>query len=155
MNKKPASRIISVIFSFLIITSPFANSSLDMSPVGIWTTLSDEDNKPRSVVEIINYRGQIKGKILKVYSKPDDHDYCIHCSGKNKNKPIIGMTIMKDLKPDGKLAWSGGSILDPKNGKIYKCKIELEASGKKLFVRGYIGISLFGRTQTWIRRESN
>ncbi|HEX8697910.1 MAG TPA: DUF2147 domain-containing protein, partial [Myxococcaceae bacterium] len=77
---------------------------------------------------------------------------CDKCEGALKNQPIIGMVILRDLKKDDD-EWTGGTILDPGNGKTYKCKIAVEAGGKKLKVRGYIGMSLLGRTQHWVRAE--
>ena len=130
-----------------------ALASEQTSAIGYWTTISDEDNMPRSVVQIFNHQGKLEGRILKVYPKEGDHELCIHCPGKLKKKTIIGLRMMWGLSPDGQNAWSDGQILDPKTGKIYRCKIELNNSGKKLAVRGYIGISFFGRTQTWIRRH--
>lgn len=121
------------------------------SPIGVWTTISDKTNKPRSVVRIYESKGILYGKILKVYKEPGDHNTCINCPGNFKNKPIVGLRFMYGLKPDGRNEWSGGHILDPKPGKIYKCKITLLPDGKTLKVRGYIGFSLLGRTQTWHR----
>lgn len=143
-----------ITFNSFLFTNAYAESRDRVSAVGYWTTISDEDNKPRSVVEIINRQGRLEGRILKVYAKADDHDFCIHCTGKEKNKPIIGLRILWGLKSDGDRSWSGGKILDPKTGKVYKCKLSLSKTGKKLEVRGYIGISLFGRSQAWIRRHS-
>ena len=76
---------------------------------------------------------------------------CINCKGKNKNLPIEGMTIVEGLELNGK-TWEDGTILDPKSGKIYSCYITLE-DNNTLKVRGYIGFSLLGRTQKWIRKN--
>lgn len=131
-----------------------AQAADDTSAIGYWTTISDEDHKPRSVVQIINHQGYLEGRILKVYAKEGDHDLCINCEGKLKNTPIIGLRFLWDMSPDGDKAWSGGKILDPKTGKTYKCKMSLTKDGKELSVRGYLGISLFGRTQIWVRRHT-
>ncbi|MEF9942731.1 MAG: DUF2147 domain-containing protein, partial [Burkholderiaceae bacterium] len=77
---------------------------------------------------------------------------CDQCSGARKDQPVIGMTILWGLKNEGD-EWTGGEILDPKNGKTYKAKAKLVDGGKKLEVRGFLGISLFGRTQTWVREQ--
>ena len=154
MSRKFVKSICLIAISLVFCNITFAKNFDEKSPVGLWTTISDDDNKPRSMVQIKLNKGNLEGIIMKVYSKPDDHALCIHCQGNLKNKPIVGMRFMWGLKPSGELEWSGGKILVPKNGKTYKCKIALDKSGKKLSVRGYFGISLFGRTQTWIRRSS-
>jgi uncharacterized protein (DUF2147 family) len=69
-----------------------------------------------------------------------------------KDRPVIGLRILWDLRKDGE-QWSGGKVLDPNNGKVYKCFIVMEDGGKKLRVRGFIGFSLLGRTQYWLRDE--
>ena len=77
---------------------------------------------------------------------------CDACSGARRDKPILGMTIAWGLKPQGK-AWGGGRILDPENGKEYSVKFTPIAGGKKLEVRGFLGVALLGRTQTWLRES--
>ncbi len=149
------SRQIFVFFMALFLVNIlFAKTPQTKSIEGYWTTISDVDNMPRSVVELYKRKGNIEGRIIKLYARPGDHDYCINCPEPMKNQPIKGLRIIWGLKPDGDLSWSGGKVLDPKKGKIYKCKMALNKSDKKLYVRGYIGISLFGRTQIWIRRKS-
>ena len=69
-----------------------------------------------------------------------------------KDQRIVGMEILRNMKPDGD-EWTGGEILDPETGKTYKAKMKLADDGKNLVVRGYIGFSLFGRSQTWVRRQ--
>ena len=121
------------------------------TPVGIWHTISDVTHQPKAVVEIREVNGQFVGTVVK--SLEPGHDVspiCDLCAGERKGKPVWGMEILWGLKPDGD-AWSGGQILDPDTGKIYKAKMHLEDGGKKLVVRGFIGISLLGRSQTWIR----
>ncbi|MBB3228983.1 uncharacterized protein (DUF2147 family) [Luteibacter sp. Sphag1AF] len=121
------------------------------SPVGKWRTIDDTTHKPKSVVEITETNGVLEGKVLEVLqSDQGPHPTCTACDGDLKNKPIEGMRIMWGLKKDGD-QWSGGQILDPKKGKIYKVKLELTDGGEKLDVHGYIGFSLLGRSQIWER----
>ncbi|NMO14938.1 DUF2147 domain-containing protein [Pyxidicoccus fallax] len=138
------------------LTVLFATSSLaqEATPVGRWTTIDDETKKPKSVIAIYEENGKLFGKIEKLFLEPNEKPdpVCEKCEGALKNKPIIGMVIMRDLKKDDD-EWTGGSILDPKNGKTYKCKIAVEDKGKKLKVRGYIGTPMLGRTQHWVRAE--
>jgi uncharacterized protein (DUF2147 family) len=123
------------------------------SPVGRWTTIDDDTGKPKSIVEIEQAaNGTLSGKVVEILqSDHGPHPTCDKCDGERKGKPIEGMTILWGLKPDGSLVWGGGSVLDPAKGKTYKAKITLTNGGKKLQMRGYIGIEALGRTQTWIR----
>lgn len=138
------------------LTVLFATSALaqEATPVGRWTTIDDETKKPRSVIAIYEEGGKLFGKIEKIFPEPNEEQnpLCDKCEGSLKNQPIIGMVIMRNLKKDDD-EWSGGTILDPKNGKTYKVKIAIEDKGKKLKVRGYVGMSLLGRTQHWVRAE--
>ncbi len=118
------------------------------SPIGFWKTIDDKDGTPKSVVQIWEHRGTLFGKIVKLFRDPEA--LCDKCEGPRKGKPVVGMRIMENLKQDGD-EWSGGQITDPENGKTYKCYIAVQDGGKKLKVRGYIGISLLGRTQYWER----
>ena len=124
------------------------------SPVGTWRTIDDKTKQERSIIKITEENGELKGIVEKLYDQPGDDPahLCKKCPGERKDKPIIGMTILWGLKKDGD-AWTGGEILDPHNGKTYRCKMTLSEDGKKLNVRGFIGVSLIGRTQTWLRQE--
>ena len=125
------------------------------TPVGKWKTIDDDTHQVKSIVEITEEGGLLQGKVLQVL-KPDDpnevHPVCKKCDGERKDKPIEGMTIMWGLKKDGD-EWSGGQILDPAKGKIYKVTVKLVDGGKKLDVHGYIGFSLIGRSQEWVRAD--
>lgn len=122
------------------------------SPAGQWTTIDDTTGKPKSVVEIDVAGDQLTGKVLEVLqSDQGPHPVCKECSGERKDQPIEGMTIIWDMKKDGD-GWAGGTILDPKSGKTYGCKIHLVEGGNKLEVRGFKGFSLLGRTQVWVRK---
>ncbi|WP_298118929.1 DUF2147 domain-containing protein [Flavobacterium sp.] len=119
------------------------------SVLGIWKTYDDETGKEKSIVEIYEENGKIYGKIIELLEKENKGKKCIKCNGTDKDKPILGMVIIRGLSKDGD-EYNDGKILDPKSGKIYKCSLSLE-SKDKLTVRGYVGISLLGRTQKWIR----
>lgn len=120
--------------------------------VGKWKTIDDETGKAKSIVEIYEKSGRIYGKVIEILEEEHRKKVCSNCSGEDKNKPILGMIVIKGLTKDGNV-YTRGKILDPKNGKLYKCYITLE-SKDKLKVRGFIGISLFGRTQYWYRVKS-
>ncbi len=117
---------------------------------GKWKTV-DEAGKTESIVEVYEKDGKAYAKIVDILNEERKGKKCDKCKGKNKDKPILGMNILNGLKKDGD-EWSGGKILDPKNGKEYKCYIEL-VENNKLKIRGYIGFSLIGRTEYWYRTE--
>ncbi|WP_369976056.1 DUF2147 domain-containing protein [Xanthomonas bundabergensis] len=131
----------------------FVAQAADTSPVGRWQTIDDETGKPKSIVQIEQAgNGTLSGKVIEILqSDKGPNPLCDKCDGAQKGKPIKGMTILWGLKPDGTAVWSGGSVLDPAKGKTYKAKVTLTDGGKKLQMRGYIGIEALGRTQTWIR----
>jgi uncharacterized protein (DUF2147 family) len=117
--------------------------------IGKWKTIDDETGKAKSIVEIYERSGKIFGKITDILDVTKKKSLCTNCTGEDKNKPVMGLVIIKGLKKDG-AEYNSGKILDPITGKEYKCFLALEGN-EKLKVRGYIGISLFGRTQTWQR----
>ena len=116
---------------------------------GKWKTLNNETGKTESIVEVYKKDGKAYAKIIEIVDVKRKNDVCEACKGKNKNKPILGMIILNGLEKKGD-EWSNGKILDPNNGKYYKCYISL-VNDTKLKIRGYIGISLIGRTEYWYR----
>jgi uncharacterized protein (DUF2147 family) len=122
------------------------------SPVGRWRTVDDITGKAKSVVLIWEESGKLFGRVQKLLN-PDPHDpnpTCDGCAGDQKGQPVIGLRILWNLQKDGD-GWSGGTILDPATGRTYKCLLSVEDGGMKLKVRGFIGFSLLGRTQYWLR----
>jgi uncharacterized protein (DUF2147 family) len=124
------------------------------SPIGLWKTIDDNTGQPRGLVRIRAVNGQYEGKVEKIFPKPGEETSpkCEKCEGVRRNQPVIGMTILWGLMKQGD-EYQGGEILDPENGKVYRSRMKLVDSGKKLDVRGFIGFSLFGRSQIWIREE--
>ncbi|MEM7551773.1 MAG: DUF2147 domain-containing protein [Bacteroidota bacterium] len=137
------ARFIFSLFSILLAVSSYSQESI----FGKWKTVDDETGKVKSIVEILSEGDKASGKVLELFREEgeDPDPICEECSGKRKNEKIIGMQIIEDLEKDGD-EWSGGEILDPENGKIYRCKIWRE--GENLKVRGYL--YFFYRTQTWL-----
>jgi len=118
---------------------------------GTWMTIDDETGKPRSYIQIWVENGIASGKITKILAIKEGENtnpLCTECKGGDYNKPVVGLVILRNLKQDGN-EWNGGTIMDPNNGKTYKCKIKAENNGQVLRVRGYVGISMLGRTQIW------
>lgn len=126
----------------------------DLSPVGLWQNIDDETGKPKALIRITENNGVLQGQIEKLFRAPneDQNPKCDKCTDARKDKPVVGMVILSGLKKDGD-EYAGGEILDPNNGKIYKSKLELTDGGKKLKMRGYIGMPMLGRTQTWVRQD--
>lgn len=132
---------------FLLIL--IGHASGGQSIIGKWKTIDDETNKPKSIVDIYEKDGKYYGKVTKLFREPNEEQdpVCNECDPEDDRfkRKVIGMEVLRDLrKTDDE--YSEGTILDPNNGKIYKCKIWIE--GKNLMLRGYIGP--FYRTQTWL-----
>ena len=121
------------------------------SILGKWKTVDDLSGKEKGIVEIFEYKNKIYGRIVEIFEADKKHLKCEKCEGEDKNKPILGLAIIKGMKKKDDV-YEGGKIVDPKNGKSYNCRITPEGKDK-LIVRGYIGITLFGRSQTWIRHK--
>ncbi|AQX11393.1 DUF2147 domain-containing protein [Elizabethkingia meningoseptica] len=118
---------------------------------GKWKTIDDETGKPKSIVEIFKKSdGKYYGKVVQLLIKPE-HANCVACKDDRKDKPILGMEVIRGLSKDGN-EFTKGTITDPKNGKTYKCTIKKEGEDK-LNVRGYIGFSALGRSQTWYKAD--
>ena len=122
------------------------------TPLGRWRSIDDATGKPKALVEVFEAgNGTLSAKIVQLIDTSDGpNPLCDDCSGSRRNQPILGMTIAWGLKRQGK-AWGGGRILDPENGKEYSVKMTPLAGGRKLEIRGYLGVALLGRTQTWLR----
>ena len=126
------------------------------SPAGLWRTIDDSSKKDKSLVRIVEANGVYTGKVETIVDPDSPKDaVCKDCSDERKDKPVVGMTIIRNVKAsaDDKNVFEGGDILDPNNGKVYRVKLKLIDNGSKLDVRGYIGTPMLGRTQTWIRAE--
>ena len=140
-----------VIMSVMLWSVAFAN---EFSPVGLWKTIDDNTGKPRGLVRIMEVNGEYRGKVEKIFLQPgeDPDPKCEKCDGRRHNQPVIGMTILWGLTKQGD-EYQGGSILDPETGKVYSARMKLGDQGGELSVRGFIGFSFLGRTQTWVRAE--
>jgi uncharacterized protein (DUF2147 family) len=122
------------------------------SPLGLWKTFDDKTGAARALVRVYEQDGQLFGRIERSFTPGAATRVCAVCTDERKNQPIIGLIIIRHIKQDGD-EWSGGDILDPESGSVYRCKMHLERSGARLSVRGYLGFSLLGRSQTWERQD--
>ena len=126
-------------------------AAAQMNPVGQWHSIDDKTNELKSLIIIKEAGGVLTGHIEKLLRKDaDQKKLCTECSDDRKDKPVLGMEIIRGAKKvEGKDVWEGGKILDPENGKEYTLRLTPIEDGKKLEVRG--SIAFFGRTQTWVR----
>lgn len=141
----------------LLIAGAASLALAQATPVGLWKTIDDKTQKEKSLVRIVEADGVLSGKVEKIADPAKQENKCDKCDDADarKGQPILGMTILRNMRhsADDPELWEGGDILDPNNGKVYKARLKLIDGGARLDVRGYIGLPLLGRTQTWIRVE--
>jgi uncharacterized protein (DUF2147 family) len=140
--------------ALLALSSTFAPwAAAQMTPVGVWNTIDDETGKPLAEVRIsTNAAGELSGVVTKSLTppQPGDEPNCTLCTDDRKDKPKLGIELIRGGKQTvGTEQWEGGTILDPNKGKVYKLRLMPLEGGKKLQIRGYIGP--FYRTQVWVR----
>jgi uncharacterized protein (DUF2147 family) len=126
------------------------------SVVGRWKTVDDKTGETMSVVQLVERDGRVSGTIVQVAPKPgvSGEQVCKRCTGALKDRPIVGLPLIDGLQRVGD-AWDNGTIVDPSSGTTYRCRVTVAKDGASLEVRGYVGIPLFGRSQTWLRVESS
>ncbi len=149
-----AGKVCRLALIFVLWAPVFRLRAAEPTPAGLWKTIDDNSGKPRGLVRIREVNGRFEGKVEKAFPQPgeDPAPKCDKCDGARHNQPVLGMTILWGLGKQGD-EYGDGEILAPETGKIYRARMKLIDNGKKLEVRGFIGFSLFGRTQTWLREE--
>ena len=141
-------KFLPAIFAILLLTFMSVVKAQDFSPIGYWQISDEVSGKPKSIIQIWETSDQhLMGKVVKLFTQ---NIRCTTCNGNLHNQPILGMTILSDLKKNQD-QWNDGKILDPDNGKTYNCTIRLTNNGKNLNVKGFTGLALFGTSQTWER----
>lgn len=144
MNKK-----LSFSFLFSVLFSVF---SFSQSVFGNWKTIDDRTGKPKGLIEIYEKDGLMFGKIIKVLEEGREDAVCEKCDGDMKDKPVVGMHIIKDGKPNEDGEWKGKNLFDPEQAMTFRFKIWLNPeNSNELKVRGYL--AFIYRTQTWVRSE--
>ena len=149
--------VLSLLRSLLILLAMLAGvhaGAVETTVEGVWKTIDDESGQVRALVRISETDGEYLGRIEKTFPQPgeDPNPRCDACDGARHNQPLAGMIIIEHIKKQGD-EFSGGTILDPETGTTYRCRMTLAKHGRKLLVRGFVGFSLFGRTQTWLLAE--
>ncbi|MHA7944763.1 DUF2147 domain-containing protein [Formosa sp. 3Alg 14/1] len=135
---------------FILVFMSLSFSATSQSIIGQWETYDDKTNEKKALIEIYKNDGAYFAKIVNKYIGEKD-SVCTACEGDKKDKPMIGLVIIEDIKKDGK-EYNDGTILDPESGDVYSCYLKL-VDDNKLKVRGYMGVALLGRTQYWIRKQ--
>jgi uncharacterized protein (DUF2147 family) len=128
----------------------------DPSATGLWEQVDEKSGQPESWFRIQEKNGAYEGTIVKMFLKPgeDPNWTCDKCEGAERGKPVLGLTLIKGMQRSGN-AYENGTIMDPRDGSVYRALMNLSPDGQRLEVRGYLGISLFGRSQTWNRLPDN
>ena len=128
----------------------------ETSAVGLWEQVDESSGKAESWFRIVERNGVYEGKIVKIFFKPgeDENWVCDKCEGAERGQPVLGLTLIKGMRRNGD-TYEDGTIMDPRDGSVYRALMRLSSDGRKLEVRGYLGISLFGRSQVWNRLPDN
>lgn len=138
------------LFALLFVAGGAANAQ--MTPVGLWHSIDDKSGKPQGEIRISAQPGGVLSGVVERAITTEGDPICNLCTDDRKGKPKVGMEIIRGARQtEGKEVWEGGTVLDPESGTVYKLKMTPVEGGKKLEVRGFVGIALLGRTQTWIR----
>ncbi len=142
---------------FLFLAAMMGSSAFAQDLSGTWQQIDDKTGSPKAIIEIRkDSNGTFTGKIVKVTPRPGytPRDTCNNCPAPYTNKPILGMDVLTGLKHvQGTNNYDKGRVIDPLAGKIYDAKVRINANGKRLTLRGYMGVSALGRSQTWIRQD--
>ena len=126
------------------------------SAIGLWEQVDEKTRKPESWFKITERNGVYEGSIVKIFHRPGDDEnwVCDKCEGAEKGAPVLGLKLIKGMRRNG-MGYENGTIMDPRDGTVYRALMNVSPDGQKLEVRGYLGISLFGRSQTWNRLPDN
>lgn len=144
-----------IVIALALISPICAAGGTDLSsPAGWWQPIDEKTGRPLGLIQIYEVRGLFFGRIEPSSPTDDASRRCTKCSDERRDQPITGLVLIRNMQLQGD-EYVGGDILDPDTGRIYGCKFRLSDGGRKLIMRGFIGLSLFGRSQTWQRVEDH
>ena len=126
-----------------------ARAAAAASPIGLWQTFDDQTGQPSGIVRVYDAGGVLHAKVESVHNPADRDRICTRCTDDRRDKPILGLEIIRDLRPSGD-GWSG-HVLDPQTGGIYSCTAHLTQGGQELVLHGYLLLPIIGRSTTWQR----
>jgi len=152
MELKGALPVLLLVFLWV----PTTGHAAEPTAAGLWEK-RDSSGQPQGWFRIADRNGAYDGQIVRMFPKPGQDAAswrCTKCEGANKDAPVLGITFIKGMKRH-ELAYEDGTILDPRDGSIYSARMDLSPDGQQLSVRGYLGISLLGRTEVWVRLADN
>ena len=136
--------------------SSLPGRTTDLTAVGLWEQVDERTGRTQSWFKITERNGVYVGNLVKIFFKPgeDENWVCDRCEGAEKGAPVLGLALIKGMRRNGD-SYENGTIMDPRDGSVYRALMRLSPDGNKLEVRGYLGFSLFGRSQTWNRLPDN
>jgi uncharacterized protein (DUF2147 family) len=146
-------RVLTFVAAFAALVAASQTLSAEPTPVGLWQAVDEDTKQPTGWFLIRDHDGVYDGIIAKMFLKPgeDPNEPCVACKDDRHNHPWLGLEIIRGMKPEGDSKYAGGTILDPRDGKVYKATMKVSPDGQTLTVRGYIGFELLGQNQYWTR----
>ena len=154
---RPSSLTLMTIAAAIVVgAGTFAARAAEPTAAGLWEQVDEKSGKAESWFKIAERNGVYEGTLVKIFSKPgeDENIVCDKCEGAERGAPLLGLALIKGMRRNG-LSYEDGTIMDPRDGSVYRALMKVSPDGQKLEVRGYLGISLFGRTQVWKRLPDN
>jgi uncharacterized protein (DUF2147 family) len=147
------AKFVFIVAAFLPLAASAQPASNDQTPAGLWQALDDDTKQPTGWFLISNHNGVYDGIIARMFMKPDENPnaVCDQCKDDRHDHPWLGLEIIRGMQQEAEDKYAGGTILDPRDGKIYKATMKVTPDGQTLVVRGYIGFEMLGQNQYWTR----